>query len=181
MQQRRHFNPAVGFGVAIALVALILLGGIHFGRQIPIKRKYEAARESFTTPVYSRQPMDQTVVALLDTARTTWITKDPTDRSHLQDLLPSIGLEASVEGLVDLFTHEMAPYSFFDSRRNKREAIIGQTLVVLATISVDGKIHCMDGLACVRLTEDVIQVYEDTSSGLTSQMYWKPKSSEPPR
>ncbi len=144
--------------------------------QMPTKKKYDSLREELDTPVFVVCDIGSAEQTFIDDVRASWYKHaEECPDSILSDVMKKIGYANSVEGLIDLYGHQIPPYSFFDSERNKREAIIAVTLAVIAPITVDGCIYHKDGFAYLRLNNQAVECFEDTSDGVKYTLYFKKK------
>ena len=62
-----------------------------------------------------------------------------------------------------------------DHRRNAKEAIVATAQATALPRSVDNVIYVGDGLAFVRVSENCLEVFEDTDDGLRRTIYFRKK------
>jgi hypothetical protein len=83
--------------------------------------------------------------------------------------------DRSVQGLVSLYTHEIPPYSFVNAKRNQKESVIAATLNMITPITKDGCVYHAEGLAYLKLGDNIVEVYRDSKDGVKHTIYTKPK------
>jgi hypothetical protein len=69
------------------------------------------------------------------------------------------------------------PYSFLNLERNGRETTMAMIVALAVPTSVDNRIHVAEGLAFVKITGRVVELFEDTPEGLRRTLYAQQKPS----
>ena len=102
-----------------------------------------------------------------------WLHEHDPSESLADARAPYVGTPASAASVVRLHTHKMPPFGPGKDERNLREATLAGAMMVALPVSVDGIIHHKEGLAFIKISNKVVQVYEDTGKGLKSTLYVK--------
>jgi len=161
--------------VVIVLLALSWLGVDYMSAM----KSYDKLREESNSPILQSVEFGYKEQVFLDHVKNSWVMLG--DRSPDDGLLGFcrlLGFEQTVAGLVDFCTHEIPPFSFSDKEQNIREAGRAGALSQVPSISVDKKIYYKEGVAYLRVRDDIINYYEDTEDGIKSIFYGKVKKAE---
>ena len=167
-------TPYLSIGIAIVLV------GGFFGLQIPLKQKYDGLMSEVSAATrFVAQPMDAEAVSFLESVRDSWTVQSNEDSDSIFAEISSVtGIQNTVDGVVEFYTHEILPYSFFDFSRNMKECSMATATAIAVPISIDGRVYHADGTGFVKLTENLVEVFEDSETGLVRTLYVKASSGE---
>ena len=167
--------------IALAATAAAIIGVLVVGSQLRKKNGYDKIRENLKeVPVFKAAEIDAGKAEFLDQVKQQWhvrFTEDP-DEATLQ-ALEVTEFSQDVAGMVELYTHQVPPYSLFNPARNKREAVRATTMTLILPMPLDGTIHHADGVAYVQLKEDLVMLHQDTDQGIRSTLYSRDKEKEP--
>lgn len=158
--------------IFLVAIAVVVVAGFLCLR-LSSKWNYEQLRElNAEAPTFAVRPFDAEVAAFLKKVQENGelLSSESPDPAYarIAEVTP---WDASVEGVVALFTYEIPPFSFFDERRNGREGAKAAIRIAALPISVDGFLFVGDGVAYVRVSEEIVEVYEDTEEGLCRSHY----------
>jgi hypothetical protein len=156
----------------ILVVALIAIGGF-FAWQMAMKTNYDKLRyQMVEVPRFAIHPLDAEADDFLESVRESWDVQDRELPDSIFSEISSVtGVDESVEGVVNFHTHEIPEYSFFDHRRNAKEGVMATAMAVALPTSVDNRIYFGDGVCFIKLTGNLVEVFEDTEEGLKRTRY----------
>ena len=126
---------------------------------------YNRFRDAADTPVMEAAPMTRKDQRFLDHVQADWIVLREENFGGYLLLCDRTGFEPTVEGLVELFTHEAPPFSYWDKAENIREVERAAALSVTEIATQDGKIYFKEGVAFIKCQDNLVEVYEDRGSG----------------
>jgi hypothetical protein len=156
----------------ICVVALTTVGGF-FAWQLAMKKAYDKLRDQMVdVPRFAIHPIDAEADAFLELVRESWDVQDhELPDSIFSKISSATGVDESVEGVVAFHTHEIPQFSFFDHRRNAKEGVKAIAMAGALPISVDDRIYFGDGVCFIKLTGNLVEVFEDTEEGLKRTCY----------
>lgn len=139
------------------------------------KVQYDKLREKRSeAPVFAARVMDEETTAYLKDVQTKWVAKaTECPDTVFTEIALMVDMDATAASVVRLHTHKMPPFAPGKDERNLREATLAGAMMVALPVSVDGVIHHKEGLAFIKISNKVVQVYEDTGKGLKSTLYVK--------
>lgn len=165
----------------IIIILFIAVSGValFFGVQLPTKQKYEELKQDIDSPVLRAVTLTDDDRDFINEVRRSWtIHAEECPDDTMLSVFAINDFESDVESIVDLYTHEIAPYSFFKRNRNKKEAVTAATLNMIAPISQDNCIYHTEGIAYIKLGDSLVDYYEDTDNGIRHILYRKPEEGE---
>ncbi len=138
------------------------------------KIKYDRARKGVQCEPYKVVQMTPEMSSLLDEIKKDWVKQYSETDGPYADTLRVVGLEPTVDNLIDLLNYEMPDYSFFYLWRNKKALLMAQGKALLLPISIDDAIHVTENhsKAMIRITKTAVQIFSDTVGGLKESIYY---------
>jgi len=117
-------------------------------------------------------PIGEEEAGFLKNVRESWHTHEKECPDPIfSEVLETAEFEVSVSGVVNFHTHQIPEYSSSDSKQNLREGIRAATIGVARSKSLDGRIYCKEGLCFIKLSERVVEVFEDQGGDLSRTLY----------
>lgn len=164
--------------IMFGMVFIAIAG--FFALQIPIKMRYDNLRDQLLEATYvAVHPLDAEAAGFLESVRESWEVHNlECPDSVFSEVSTATGVDESVEGVVNFYTHEIPEYSFFNLRRNLEEGVRAAIMAVALPSSVDNRIYHNDGICFIKLSENLVDVFEDTDDGLGRTLYLKVKNGE---
>jgi len=168
------FSPKF-IAIALILVSLLAASVDYF---VAIQQ-YEQLRRDARAPCLEAHPIAREEERFLKEVKNSWsVLAEGPDSETLLEICEIMDFESSVEGLVQALTHGIPPFSFWDNKQNLREAGRAGALSVIEaeSLSVDGRIYSGDGVAFIKVRENIIEFYRDSPQGVTCVIYGTPES-----
>ena len=139
------------------------------------KIQYDKLRkERSEAPVFAARAMDEATTAYLKDVQANWVAKTTECPDTIfTKITLMVDMEPTTASVVRLHSHKMPPFAPGKDERNLREATLAAATMVALPISVDSLIHHKEGFAFIKLTDEFVQVYEDTEKGLKVTLYKK--------
>ena len=155
--------------MALSIFVIVLIGCVG---QVTARKEYEKLREIIQGHELTRHPIDKEAAAFLEAVRGSWkVHEQECPDPIFSDVLATAGFEVSVSGMASFCTHRLPEYSFSDSVQNAREGVRAVTMAVALSQSLDGRVYVKKGLCFIKLSEKVVDVFEDHAQGLSRTLY----------
>jgi len=167
-------TPKLWMGIALFLT----LG--FFGLQIPLKQKYDGLMNKVrAASQFIAHPIDAEALSFLESVKRSWTVHSHESPDPIFAEIHSVtGIQNTVDGVVEFYTHDPLPYSYFDLNRNTKESLVTSAKALASPTSIDGQIYHGNGTCFVKITETVVEVFNDSEVGLARTLYVKVKAGE---
>ena len=164
-------NERVRWKMAISLVFLALVSFSSCGHS-NAQKEYNKIRTLIRGHELVSCPIGEEEAGFLKSVRESWHTHEKECPDPIfSEVLETAEFEVSVSGVVNFHTHQIPEYSSSDSKQNLREGIRAATIGVARSKSLDGRIYCKEGLCFIKLSERVVELFEDQGGDLSRTLY----------
>jgi len=140
------------------------------------RKEYDRIRTLIRGRELVSYPIGEEEAGFLKSVRESWHTheKECPDPIFSQ-VLETAEFEVSVSGVVNFYTHRLPEYSSSDAKQNLREGTRAATIGVARSKSLNGRIYSKEGLCFIKLSERVVEVFEDQGENLSRALHVKLK------
>ena len=161
----------VRWKMAISLVFLALVSFSSCGHS-NAQKEYNKIRTLIRGHELVNYRIGEEEAGFLKSVRESWhIHEKECPDPIFSEVLETAEFEVSVSGVVNFHTHQIPEYSSSDSKQNLREGIRAATIGVARSKSLDGRIYCKEGLCFIKLSERVVELFEDQGGDLSRTLY----------
>lgn len=154
---------------SVSLVALSI-AALDYGMAF---NSYNRFREGSNSPLLKEEAITPREQRFLKEVHESWVVLKTYEKNEgLVGLCELAEFDSTVEGLVQMLTHKVRPFSFTNSEQNLREVGRATGLSALdVDYSLDGKIYYKNGVAFMKFREDIVDYYENTEDGVRNIFY----------